>query len=269
MPAWQPGEAIGLKLFTLFPQNPARGLPTIHAQVLLFDGKTGVPVAVIDGTEITRRRTAAVAALAATFLAREAASRLLVVGTGAQAPHNALALAAIRPIREITIWGRSRARAEKTARDIADAWPRQAESHGRKVRVPVADDLESAVRAADVVSCATSSSTPLVHGAWLAPGAHLDLVGSHSPNERECDDEAVRRARVYVDTMTNAMQEAGDVLMPIRSGVVPGSHVLGDLYGLCRGDVGGRQTADDITLFKSVGSAHADLAAARMVAAAS
>jgi alanine dehydrogenase len=266
MPAWQAGEAIAVKVFTLFPENPGKGLPTIHAQVLLFDGKTGVPIAVVDGTEVTRRRTAAVAALAASFLARDEASDLLIVGTGAQAPYNALALAAVRPIRTIVVWGRSRTKAQKTAAEINDARLRAAENEGRKVTVEVAEDLESAVRIADIVSCATSASTPIVHGAWLKPGAHVDLMGSHSPTERECDDEAVRRARVYVDTKTNAMQEAGDVLVPIRAGIVPESHVLGDLYELCRGEVAGRLHPGDITLFKSVGNAHADLVAARVVA---
>jgi ornithine cyclodeaminase len=266
MPAWQPGEALGVKLFTLFPQNPERGLPTIHAQVLLFDGKTGVPTAMVDGTELTRRRTAAVAALASKLLSRPDASRLLIVGTGDQAPHNALAHAAVRPITEIVVWGRSGAKAEAVAREIGQAWPKQPEGPGRNLAVSVSDDLEATVRTADIVSCATSAATPIVRGAWLEPGAHLDLMGSHSPNERECDDEAVRRARVYVDTLTNAMQEAGDVLMPIRAGIVPESHVLGDLYALCRGEAEGRRSAADITLFKSVGNAHADLVAARMVA---
>lgn len=256
MPAWQEGRTLSVKLVTIFPDNPARGLPTIHAQILLFDGATGIPQALVDGTEVTRRRTAAVSALAATYLAREDARSLLLIGTGAQAPHNALALAAVRPIDRIGVWGRS---VEK-ARAVVSALAPQT-----RCKVQLVDDLEKAAREADVISCATSASTPLVQGAWLKPGAHLDLVGSHSPNARECDDEAARRAKIYVDTMAGALREAGDVLMPIRAGVIREADVIGDLRGLCRGEIEGRRSAGEITLFKSVGSGLADLAAAQLV----
>jgi ornithine cyclodeaminase len=256
MPAWQAGEVFAIKLVTILPDNATRGLPTIHAQIVLFNGKTGVPTAVMDGTEVTRRRTAAASALAASYLAREQAQFLLVVGTGPQAFHQALAHAAIRPITRIGIWGRS----PDKARALVEALIRSSPSFC----VHVIDNLGAAAREADMISCVTSASEPVVFGKWLKPGAFLDLVGNHSPHHRECDDEAVRCSRIYVDTLAGAQAEAGDLLVPLRYGIIQQSDILGDLHALCRGEVPGRVSPDEITLFKSVGSALEDLAAARM-----
>jgi ornithine cyclodeaminase len=257
MPAWHAGGILATKLFTIFPDNLGEGLPTIHAQIVLFDGKTGVPTAIVDGTEVTRRRTAATSALAASYLAHEQAEHLVIVGTGPQSIHQALAHAAIRPIRRIGVWGRSPGKARAVVERLRENSPAVV-SH-------VIDDLEAEVREADVISCATSASNPVVFGEWLKPGSFLDLVGSHSPNRRECDDEAVRRSRIYVDTLAGAQAEAGDLLIPLRNGVIRQSHILGDLHALCRGEMTGRRTPEEITLFKSVGSALEDLAAARMI----
>jgi ornithine cyclodeaminase len=257
MPAWQANRAISVKLATVFPDNASCGLPTIHAQIVVFDGANGVPVAVLDGTEITRRRTAAASALAATYLARDNATRLLIVGTGAQAPHNALAHAAVRPIQRIEIWGRDQSRAHAVARAVAAERP--------DLTVQVVGDLASAVSQADIISSATSAKEPLIFGQDLRCGAMLDLVGAHTPGSRECDTEAVRRARVYVDALSSAMAEAGDVLIPISEGAINEQHVVGDLHGLCRGLIAGRSSDEEITLFKSVGTGLEDLAAARLV----
>ncbi len=231
MPAWQAGEVIATKLITLFPENAARDLPTIHAQIVLFDGKSGAPIAIVDGTEITRRRTAAASALAATYLARGDARELLVIGTGPQAFHQALAHAAIRPVTRIRVWGRSPAKAAALVQSLKQQVTRG--EHSSSPCVEAAEHLESAVRAADIISCATSAAAYVVEGVWLKAGAFLDLVGSHSPNQRECDDEAARRSSIYVDTLKGALAEAGDLIMPLKSGVISESNIRGDLHALC------------------------------------
>ena len=257
MPAWRSGDVLVTKLLTIFPENGFQGLPTIHAQIVVFDGRTGAPTAIIDGTEVTRRRTAATSALAATYLANEQAEYLVIVGTGAQALHQALAHATVRPIRRIGVWGRSLEKAEVLAEALSQ--------HSEVFSVHVVDQLEPSVREADVISCATSAYQPIMFGEWLKPGAFLDLVGSHTPTRRECDDEAVRRSRIYVDTFSGALVEAGDLVLPLRRNVIRRTDVVGDLHALCRGKVAGRSSANEITLFKSVGSAIEDLAAARML----
>ena len=253
MPAWRIGQALGVKIVTVFPDNGRRGLPSVHGTYLLLDAATGMPKAVLDGTALTLRRTAAASALAAGFLACENSAVHLMVGTGALAPYLIAAHAAVRPIRETRIWGRDPARAAALA-------ARLAASGTPAVAVP---DLAEAAAGADIITCATLSPEPLVRGAWLKPGAHLDLVGSYRPDMREADDDAIRRARVFVDTEA-ALREAGDIVQPLRSGALARDRIAGDLFGLARGTCEGRQTADEITLFKSVGTALEDLAAARL-----
>ena len=253
MPAWQKGRHIGIKTLTLFPDNPARGIPTVLGVYILLDGETGETLAVIDGPALTLRRTAAASALAAQYLAREDAKRLLMVGAGALAPHLVRAHASVRPIEEVTIWNRTPARAEALALALRETG----------LRAVASPDLERAARRADVISCATMTSDPLVKGAWLKPGTHLDLVGGFKPSMREVDDDAVRAARLYVDVRESALEEAGDIVDPLQRGVIHGGDVLGDLFDLTRGSVGGRRNDEEITLFKSVGSALEDLAAAQ------
>ncbi len=256
MPAWREGATLGVKVVNIVPGNDARGLPAVSGVYLLFSATTGQPLALIDGAELTARRTAAASALAADFLARSDASRMVMVGTGRLAPELVAAHAAVRPIREVTIWGRNQDKAEALAGRLRDEL---------SLNVTAAAELEPAVRAADLVSCGTTSAEPLVHGAWLAEGAHLDLVGGFTPAMREADDEAVRRARVWVDTLDGGMREAGDIVQPLASGVLARDAIVGDLFGLCCGEVPGRGTAGEITLFKSVGTALEDLAAATLV----
>lgn len=255
MPAWRTGGALGIKSVTVFPDNAARSLPSVIGLYLLLDAISGVPRAVIDGVALTLRRTAAASALAATFLARADAARLLMVGAGALAPHLVRAHASVRPIREIRVWNRTPERAAVLARRLA----------GEGFAVAVAEDLATAAAWADVISCATLSATPLVQGAWLKPGAHLDLVGGFTPAMREADDAAVTRARVYVDTRAGAGKEAGDIVDPINRGVIAATDIAGDLFELCRGERPGRTRENQITLFKSVGTALEDLAAAELV----
>lgn len=256
MPAWREGGTLGVKLVNIVPGNDARGLPAVSGVYLLFSATTGQPLALIDGAELTARRTAAASALAATFLAREDAGRMVMVGTGRLAPELVAAHASVRPIREVTVWGRHPAKAEALAARLRDELG---------LAVAASADLEAAVRQADLVSCATTSAEPLVRGEWLAPGAHLDLVGGFTPAMREADDEAVRRSRVWVDTMDGGTREAGDIVQPLASGVLAREAIVGDLFALCRGEARGRATTAEITLFKSVGTALEDLAAATLV----
>ncbi len=251
MPAWQPGAYVGVKLVSVFPDNHLRSLPAIHGSYLLSSGRTGELLAVIDGGELTARRTAAASALAASHLAREDASSLLVVGTGRLSVNLVEAHSRVRPITEVVIWGRDRAKAEQAV----------SEARALGYAADVAEDLEAAARQADIISCATLSRAPLIRGAWLKPGSHLDLIGAFNKDMRESDDEAVRRARLFVDTRAGAFAEAGDLLQPMAAGVINANHVVAELSELV-GGTEGRRNAEDITLFKSVGAALEDLAGA-------
>lgn len=254
MPGWRTNGSLGVKLVTVFPDNALRSLPAVHACYVLFDANTGEPRAMLDGNELTLRRTGAASALAAKYLARAAAERLLMVGTGELAPHVILSHAAVRPIRSVRIWGR---RIEK-AREVAAAL------RGHEFSVDVCGDLESGVAWADIVSCATLSQAPLIEGRWLRPGQHLDLIGAFRPTMREADDEAIRKADLYVDTRAGALVEAGELVQTLAAGVIQPSDIRGELSELTRGLVRGRTSNDAITLFKSVGTAIEDLAAAEL-----
>ncbi len=254
MPAWQDGRRLGVKTVTIFPGNGARGLPGLHSTYTLFDAVTGVPLAVIDGNEITSRRTAAASALAAERLSRPDSRRLLVLGAGRVASVLADAYAAVRPIREVRVWSVNHGRAAALARRLA----------GAGYVAEAVEDLQAGVQWADIISCATLSRQPLVRGQWLRPGAHLDLIGSFTPAMRESDDDCLRRATVFVDT-EEALQKSGDLLEPIKSGAFARERTAATLAQLCRGEHGGRNEADEITLFKSVGTALEDLAAASLV----
>lgn len=254
MPAWQPGRALGIKIVSVFPDNASRALPSVHGSYLLLDPETGVPLALLDGTALTLRRTAAASALAADYLARSDSGVHLMVGAGALAPYLIAAYRAVRPIRETRIWGRDPQKsAALAARLSAEGLP-----------VSAVGDLTEAVAEADIVTCATLAREPLIHGEWLKPGTHLDLVGGFTPEMREADDEAVHRARIYIDTEV-AMREAGDIVQPLHSGVLALERIAGDLFKLVRGECPGRSDPSEITLFKSVGTALEDLAAAQLV----
>ncbi len=255
MPAWQDGGDVGVKVVTVTPGNGQRSLPAVMGVYLYLDGVSGAPRAIIDGPMLTLRRTAAVSALASDYLSRRDAESLVMVGSGALAPHLIEAHAAVRPIRRVAIWNHRPERAQ----ELADAL-----SGGPLVVTAVAD-LQAAVGEADIISCATLSQTPLVQGAWLKPGQHLDLVGGFTPLMREADDEAVRRAQVFVDTRDGALKEAGDIVEPIAHGILTPEAIVADLLELSRRDDPLPRDAETITFFKSVGSALSDLSAAQLL----
>ncbi len=265
MPAWTRGSSgrLGVKIVTVFPDNGRRSLPSIYGQYLLLDGETGASLALLDGTMLTKRRTACASGLASRYLSRPDASRLLMIGTGALAPHLIRVHSKIRPIREVAIWGRRPEEAQRLAHQLSSSLPT---TLGRAVTVRAVADRQQAVRLADIVSCATLSKAPLVEGAWLREGQHIDLVGAYTPEMRESDDDAVRRAQVHVDTRAGATREAGDIVLAIRSGAIMADNIVADLFELARGERSGRPALDghSITLFKSVGAALEDLAAAEL-----
>jgi ornithine cyclodeaminase/alanine dehydrogenase-like protein (mu-crystallin family) len=249
-------ELILTKLVTVIPE----ALHTVQATVVALDRATGEPRAVLDGEAITLRRTAATSALAALKLARLPANTLLVVGTGRLAAWMVRAHVALVPgIERVLVWGRRR----EAAHALADAVASEPEH--AQVKFSVAGSLEAATREANLITCATTSTEPLVCGEWLQPGAHLDLVGGFKRNMREVDDEAVRRARVVADTYAGALAEAGDLVQPIERGIIDRAHVVAELAEVLRGEKIVLREADDITLFKSVGTALEDLAAVRCV----
>ncbi|MGK6315035.1 ornithine cyclodeaminase family protein [Neorhizobium sp. DT-125] len=252
MPAWVPGDHIGVKILNLFPDNHLRALPTIIGSYLLSSGRTGEMLAIVEGGELTARRTAATSALAARYLARHDAEVMLMAGTGRLSLNLMQAHAVTRPLKRFLIWGRNGEKAEETAKD-ARALGLDAAAVG---------DLATAAREADIISCATLSSEPLIRGEWLKPGAHLDLVGAFKPSMRESDDEAVRRSSVFVDARAGAMKEGGDIVQPLESGVLTKDGIKAELAELVRGKHPGRTGPDEITLFKSVGAALEDLAGA-------
>jgi len=253
MPAWRAGRAIGVKLVTVFPGNAEAGKRSVAALYALFDASDGAPIALLDGDELTARRTAGASAYAATRLARDDARQLLVVGAGRIARALIDAYRFIRPIRRVDIWSRTIAHAESTAEDCLRAG----------IPARSCQDLEPAVAAADIVCCATLSTTPLVLGGWLKPGVHLDLVGAFSKAMRETDDDALRRADVIVvDDRTAALAEGGEIVQAIASGAIDVRRIAAELRDLARGAHPGRTRSDQITVFKSVGFALEDLAAA-------
>lgn len=255
MPAWQNDGVMGVKLTSIVPGNSARGLASVMPIYILFDPLTGRPTKVLDGRAITLNRTAAASALAATYLARKDATRLVMMGTGELAPYLVRAHCAVRPIEQVEIWGRNPEKAQLTAKSLA----------GLKQDVKVVEDVEESVSRADIVSCATLAAEPIVRGAWLSAGVHLDLVGSFTPHMREADDEAVTRASLFADKREACLQEPGDFTQPIKAGVISESSVLADLFALTRGEHPGRANSEEITLFKSVGLALEDLVAAQLV----
>jgi ornithine cyclodeaminase/alanine dehydrogenase-like protein (mu-crystallin family) len=252
MPAWIEGDIYGVKLANIFPGNGALGLPSIASLYVAFDGSTGALRATIDGGTLTVRRTAATSALASTYLSRPDSSTLLVLGAGRMAPMLIAAHRTVRPITRTLVWARDAAKAAALAK-----------AEGAEV----ATDLAAAVAVADIVSAATLATAPLIEGQWLQPGTHVDLVGAYSPGRREADAEAVGRASVFIDTEGGAKAEAGDLIQALAEGRFAWRDVKADLSMLVRGAHRGRADAAEITLFKSVGAAIEDLAAARLVLA--
>lgn len=258
MPAWIEGEYLGVKQVSVFPGNNTRNLPGLNSHYMLSCGRTGRPLAMLDGNELTARRTAAASALASRFLSRADASQLLMVGAGRMARRLIPAHMSVRPIRSVQVWDRHEA--------VSAALVAELTACGIDARVCRVDRLQEAATTADIISCATMASEPLVFGDWLKPGAHLDLVGSFTPSMRETDNVAMQRCAVFVDTRAGALSESGDLIMPIREGAIVAEKIVAELAELCSGQHAGRAALADadnaLTLFKSVGDSREDLAAA-------
>ena len=259
MPAWEAGGVIGIKLVGVNAQNPSRAdapQPMVQGIYLLMDATTGAPLAQFDAQELTFRRTAAVSALAADYLARDDASHLGVIGAGAaMAPYVVAMYRAIRPIRQVTLWNRT---ADK-AIGLADALKAEG------LNVHIAESPDELVSSVDIVSSCTPSQEPMIKGDLLRAGTHVDCIGGFRPTMREADDVTVQRAQIYGDTIEGVTQEAGDIMIPLSEGVIQAQDIRGDLFDLCAGRVSGRDQPSDITFFKSVGSALSDLAGAKLV----
>lgn len=260
LPAWN-DQVMGVKAFTHLPGNPAKGLETLASKMLLFSRATGAPLAVVDGTQLTFWRTAAVSALAADHLARKDAKSLLLFGTGKLAPYMALAHACVRPIETIYVAGRNAEKVTATVNDIKSQRP--------DIDVQGVSNPELVIRHVDIISCATGTAEPLFTYEQVSAGTHIDLVGNHSRDRRECDSKTVLCSKVFVDSRLNVLNEAGELLIPLSEGAFTAEHVQGELADLCRSEVkgkkAGRNTAEEITLFKSVGTALSDLVAAYLV----
>jgi ornithine cyclodeaminase/alanine dehydrogenase-like protein (mu-crystallin family) len=260
MPCWTDFKAQGhsdrgyqgVKLVAVTPDNAERDKPSIMGVYVLFSGVTGEPLAMIDGQALTLWRTADASALASSYLSRSDSSRLLMVGAGALAPFLIRAHAAVRPITEVLVWNRTLESAERVAKSVAE--------HG--MSVSATEDLAEAAKGADIISCATLAQDSVLKGEWLQPGTHVDLVGAYRPTMREADDTCIRRARVFVDTRDGALNEAGDIIQAIDSGAMTAADISGDLFQLSRGEQPGRIQYNQITLFKSTGTALEDLAGA-------
>ncbi|MDD9850842.1 MAG: hypothetical protein OXU94_03640 [Gammaproteobacteria bacterium] len=255
--AWQPPHALGVKLARVFPGNVRRGLPSITADYLLFSGADGRLLAAVDGIALTCWKTAADSGLGARFLARKNVRTMLMVGAGAMAPHLVRAHRSARPsIKKILLWNRTMARAAQLAETLA------AETAGAEIEVR--DDLAQAVGEAGLISCATMAPAPLIKGAWLAPGAHLDLVGAFTPHMREADDGCLRLGSLFVDSRKTT-SHIGEIKIPLAAGVIQPADICAELAELCNGEHPGRRTEEEITVYKNGGGGHLDLMTARAI----
>jgi ornithine cyclodeaminase len=254
-PAWMRGRAFGIKIANLFPANEVRGKPSILGIYILFDGNTGEPLATIDGPAETMFKTAANSAVASRLLARADAKVMLMMGAGKLAPYLIAAHAAVRPIRRVLIWNRTAEKAESLA----------ARLDRPGIAVEAVSDPAAAAAQSDIVSCATYAKEPILEGAWLKPGSHVDLVGSYRRDFRESDDEVIRRAgRLYVDARFSTVEISGDVIAPLAHNIIRPGDVI-DLFELAQERRPGRRDAEEVTVFKSGGGGHEDLATAIML----
>lgn len=250
----------GVKLVSLFPGNPAKGLSGHRGAVVLFEADTGGAVAMMDGGLLTAIRTAAASAVATRALAADGAERLTIIGTGEQAEHHLAAMCAVRPIRSVHIVGRRAEKAADFAAHAARAHPELTITHG--------SDAQAGVRGAQIVCTVTNSAEPVLRGDWLEPGQHLNIVGASIPSRREVDDAVVLRAALYCDYRPSMLAQAGEIVAMIGAGTIAEDHLRGEIGAVLAGGVPGRQAADEITLYRSLGVIAQDLAAAQHVLAA-
>jgi ornithine cyclodeaminase len=249
-------RGLGAKILTVYPDNTKHGLPSHIGLVVLFDTETGIPLAVMDAAEITAIRTAAASAVATRALARKDASHLAILGTGEQAVTHLEAISKVRTLRTIRVWGRSTGKTERFA---------QEESSRLSLKIEASRTAEEAVKGADIICTVTASREPVLNGAWLERGAHVNLVGASRLFAREADDDVVAGSRFFVDSRTSARAEAGELRHAIDAGLVSESHVLGEIGEVLSGKVDGRTGNHDITVYKSLGVAAQDLAAAHAI----
>lgn len=254
MPAWQSSEYSGVKMVTVCPDNNRLGLASIQGIYYLFDSVTGTPLCTLDAATLTSIRTASASALASSYLSRSDSSTLLMVGTGNLAPYLIQAHAEVRPISKVLVYGRDFSKAEAICNKLAS---------NALEYLPI-KNIKEHIGQADIISCATLSHDPIIKGKWLVAGQHLDLVGSFKPTMREADDNAIQRSSIFVDTMEGATKESGDIVVPLKTGIIKEDHIKGDLFDLCSKRINGRSTDIEITYFKSVGHALEDLAAATL-----
>ena len=258
MPAWDNSQEnnryLGIKLVTVCPGNNTRNLPGLTSTYILCNADTGEQLAFIDGNTITTRRTVATSALGARFLSRENSKKLLLIGSGKVASLVPDAYKAVRPIEEVAVWDINSHSAEQLVRSLND----------KGFKAHIVSDLEREAATADIISAATLATDPIIHGEWLSEGTHVDLIGGFTPLMREADDMVMQRGAIYIDT-PEALKEAGDLTQPMSNGAINQTHIIGALQNLCRNECDGRTSDKQITVFKAVGSALADLVAARLV----
>jgi ornithine cyclodeaminase len=257
MPAWEAGEDLGVKIVTVSPENGKYDLPSIQGSYLYLNAHNGTVRSIFDAKALTAKRTAAVSALAASFLANADSRTLLVLGTGVLAKNLILAHTEFKELKQVYVWGRSFQKASELVNNL------KLKLAHSSCSIAAVTDFESVLPEADIISTATLADSPLVKGDLLRPGQHLDLVGSYKRSMREADDRCIERSSVYLDTYQGGLKESGDIVIPIEKGVLSPSDVKADLFELCSGSRPGRTKKDEITLFKSVGHASEDLIAAR------
>ncbi len=256
LPAWNE-QVIGVKAFTYFPTNAQAGYESLYSKIMLFSRQHGEPLALVDGTRITLWRTAAVSAVASDYLSRKDSQHLVFFGSGNLAAYMIRAHLSVRQFSKVTLIARNQEKLKQLQAELAQQYP--------QVEFVCGESNQQTIASADLISCATGSPVPLFNGEWLSPGTHVDLIGNHQQQFRECDTTTICRADVYVDSVKNVLAEAGELLIPINEGKFTSQQVKGELADLATGQLASRQSDEVITVFKSVGTALSDLIAANCV----
>ena len=256
---WQPEKAVGAKVITIFPRNnQQREWPSIQAVYILFEGVNGTPIACLDGTALTWLKTASDSALGSRLLSRENIESMLMIGAGQMAPHLVSAHCEVRPsLKQIHVWNRTNDKAQTLCASLADKYP-------QIIFNPVTE-IEASAREADLICSAIGCTEPIIRGEWLKPGTHVDLIGAYTADMREADDECLRRGNLFVDARETTIHHIGELMIPLASGVISEADVIADLSDLCQQRHPGRQSDDEITLFKNGGGGHLDLMCARIL----
>lgn len=252
MPAWNPSKDAGVKIVTVSPENSQFDLPSINGTYIYLDATKGTIKAILEAKSLTAKRTAAASALASSYLSKKDASSLLMIGTGALSTNLILAHASVRPIKEVFVWGRSFTKAVSICEELKN----------ESFTISPIKTIEEKISDVAIISCATLSKTPLILGKDLRAGQHIDLVGAYLTDMRESDDLTIQKASVFVDTFQGGLKESGDIVQPLQTGILKEEDIKADLFELCANEKTGRLSDTEITLFKSVGHALEDLAAA-------